>query len=271
MPLREAMIPVEDRGFQFGDSVYEVICAFRGEPFLLGEHLRRLRRSLHEIRLDPGARLDRIEPTIRRLVAESRYREALVYVQITRGRAPRGHAFPAHSRPAIVITVRRKKPIPWKDRSRGVRLMSEPDIRWSRCDIKSTQLLANVLMKQKALEAGAFEVLFFRPGGWITEGASTNFFSVHDGILFTHPTTSRLLPGVTRALVIELAKETGMIVQERAVRIAHTGQWNEAFITSTTSDVVPVVRIDDSVVGTGRPGPVARELYKAIVRRALGR
>ena len=268
MPLREAMIPVEDRGFQFGDSVYEVICAFRGEPFLLDRHIHRLRRSLREIRLDPGSRLDRIEHTIRSLVNKSRYREALVYVQITRGRAPRGHAFPAHSRPTVVVTVRRKKPVPGEVRSRGVPLVSEPDIRWGRCDIKSTQLLSNVLLKQKALEADAYEVLFFRPGGWITEGSSTNFFAVHKGVLFTHPATNRLLPGVTRALVIELAKEAGMIVRERAVRIDHIRRWTEAFITSTTSDVVPVVRIDDRVVGAGRPGPVARELYEAILQRA---
>ena len=269
MPLRQATVSVEDRGFQFGDSVYEVIVVYRGRPFLLDEHLRRLRRSLHEIRLDPGTRFDRIEPGIRRLLGACRFKEAVIYVQVTRGRAPRGHAFPERCRPTLVMTARRRHPLSREVRTLGVSLKSEPDIRWGRCDIKSTQLLANVLTKQKAVEAGVFEILFHRSGGLITEGTSTNFFAVNKGVLCTHPATDQLLPGVTRALVLDLAGEAGVKVRERAVRIGDIGRWSEAFITSTTSEIVPVVRIDDQVVGSGSPGPVALELHKALLKTAL--
>jgi len=260
-PHRAAQIHIEDRGYQFADGIYEVMAVRGGVPLNVEHHLTRLRRSLGELRIEgaPG------DGTLRTIVAEiirrNRLRDGIVYIQITRGVATRDHAFPMGAAPAIVVTARRMKGVPAEVRQSGVRVKLVPDIRWGRCDIKSVSLLANVLAKQAAREAGAFEAWLVDDQGLVTEGSSTNAWIVDgEGNLVTRQLDNAILSGVTRRVLKELLVETGRTVIERPFSVAEASGAREAFLTSTTSQVLPVVIIDDHPIGDGRPGPVTRDL-----------
>lgn len=270
LPADRAQLSALDRGFVFGDGVYEVWRVVNGRLFEAERHRERLERGLRELRIGPpdGADADGLRTIAERLLRENGLTDghATFYVEVTRGVAPRTHHFPpAGTRPTIFAYAAKLKPID-QDRRNGVRAITQRDVRWLRCDIKTVQLLPNVLAKQAALEAGAFEAIFIRDGV-ATEGTHSNLFAVLDGELRTHPADNLILPGITREVVLELAREQGMPVREEPVTEAELRRCEELFFSGTTTDVMPVVRVDDFVVGDGRPGRIAAALYKGLVAR----
>lgn len=254
MPLADAVVSVEDRGFQFGDGVYEVIRTYGGRPFHLNAHLARLERSAKAIDLPCPLSSAQWAERVAEGIRLAGYRECKVYLQLTRGPAPRDHIFPTAVHPTVVMTVRELHPLSDGLRS-GVSAITLPDFRWGRCDIKSIGLLANVLARQRAKDAGAFEAIFIRDGE-VTEGAVSNVMIVRGGILATSPEGEHILSGVTRGLVLELARKEGLAVQERPVSEAELRGADEVFLTGTTVEVLPVNRIDGIAIGSGRPGPI---------------
>lgn len=269
VPLAAASVPVEDRGLQFADSIYEVCAVLNGRLLDWPLHRARLERNLNALRIAPpmaGAALGLIA---RRVIAANRATEALLYIQVTRGTAKRDHSFSASARPTLIMTVR---PFDFAQRvaqqAKGVAVIGVADQRWGRCDIKSTGLLANVLAKQDARAAGAFEAWLVRDDGTVTEGGSTNAWIVDAaGAIVTHPQSPRILPGVMRGAVIEAAVAAGITVVERPFTLSEAHAAAEAFITSTTVPVLPVVAIDGESVGGGVPGPVTARLTTAIWAR----
>lgn len=265
MPLSRARVPVEDRGYQFGDGIYEVIRVAGGYPLFLDEHLGRMRGNARAL----GLPFFYTFPVWRRMIAEacrkSRFREARIYIQLTRGVAPRDHAGPRRLRPTVLVTVRRHVPVKGSVREKGVPVISIPDIRWGRCDIKTINLLPNVLAKQEARDRKVFEALFVRDG-CVLEGATSNLFAVLGGSLVTPPKGPRLLPGITRDVVISLAKAAGLRIKERSLALRELYRAQEVFLSGTTIDVLSVVKADGRRIGSGRPGPCARLLYGAFQR-----
>ena len=274
VPRERALVPVDDRGFLFGDGIYEVTRAVRGRLFEPERHARRLRRGVDGLRIAlPAGAEDELVTVAGRLLAENGLTdgEATVYVQVTRGAvAPRTHQFPPAGTPLTVYAGASRFTPPDAARGRGVGVVTHPDIRWGRCDLKTVNLLPNVLAKQAAVDAGAFEGVFVRDGV-VTEGAQTTAFAVIDGAVRTHPLSERILPSVTRAVVLELAAELGIPAREDAFTLDELrGRASEAFVASTTADVMPVVSVDGAPIGGGAPGPVARALGDALAAR-LGR
>jgi D-alanine transaminase len=269
VPSGEATISALDRGFVFGDGVYEVWRVARGRLFEAARHHARLARGLRELRIPapPESTLERITAIGERLLDENGLAgvEATLYVEITRGVAPRTHYFPpADTAPTMLAMASGFTPS--QARHRGTVVITQPDVRWLRCDLKTVQLLPNVLARQAATEAGASEAIFVRDGV-LTEGTHTTVFAVIDGVLRTHPANNLVLHGVTRDLVSELAAEAGIAVREQAITVGELPNVSELFLTGTTTDVTPVVRVDARPVGTGSPGPVARLLLDRLLER----
>ena len=265
MPLAEVRISPLDRGFLFGDSVYEVIRVYAGQPFLFDEHLRRLGHSLESIRIH-GIDLEQLRKRVLDTIAAGPFREATVYIQVTRGAAPRAHGFPNDATPFEFLYVREFEDPYVEARKQGVVVITTPDVRWDRCDIKSTNLLANVLAMQAAKEAGATEALFFLPDGTITEGTHTSFFGVLGGKLLTAPQSPAILPGITRSLILRIAAEQEIPVREQTLRLQDLPRVSELFLTGTTSEVLPIVKVDQCVIGEGAPGEVTRRLQRGYER-----
>lgn len=266
LPRSAAVIPVEDRGFAFGDGVYEVWRVVQGRLFESERHLARLAFGLSELRiaLPDLVQIDELTAVAERLLAESGLTdgEATLYVEITRGVAPRTHQFPSPApAPTVYATVNRFKPAD-DIRARGASCITVPDIRWLRCDIKTVQLLPNVMARQAAAERNALEAIMIRDGV-VTEGSHTNVVGVLDGVIRTHPTNHLILPGVTRAVVLDLARSLGMSVVEEALTEQHLTAIDELFLVGTTTDVMPIIRVNDRDVGSGAPGPVATRLVRA--------
>ncbi|HSM35337.1 MAG TPA: aminotransferase class IV [Longimicrobiales bacterium] len=265
----DARVSVADRGFLFADGVYEVVRVYDGRMVFLEEHLERLRRGLSELTIDwDGA--GGLETIARRLLAENGLErsDATLYVQVTRG-APRrrSHTFPEGVRPTVYAAAQ-AYPRHAAERYRdGVGALLVDDQRWKRRDIKSIALLPNVLANQRAHENGAFEALFVE-GGCLLEGSHSNLFAVEDGVAITHPTTTEILPGITRAVVLGLAADVGVEVREEPIPADRLGAFSELFLTGTTTEVMPVTRVDGAPVGDGRPGPVARALQAAYLAHA---
>jgi D-alanine transaminase len=265
-----ARIPVDDRGFVFADGVYEVIRVYDGHPFLMEPHLQRLRAGLAALRI--AADVDGLPGVAERLLDENRLHrgDATIYIQVTRGAAPRKHAFPTPPVPPTVYVA--AKPFAQHAPAlfdRGVAAIAVPDTRWSRCDIKSIALLPNVLANQQAHEAGAFEALFVRDGALI-EGSHSNLFGVIDGELRTYPECNYILGGITRNLVIALARDEGIPVREAPLYWDRIGDVAELFLSGTTTDVMPVTTLDGRPVGDGRPGKITRQLLAAYRAFAAG-
>jgi len=265
VPHGEAAVHVEDRGLQFADSVYEVVAVVDGRPVDEEGHMVRLGRSLAELRIGwPVA--DRVlRSVVREVIAQNRLTDGIVYMQVTRGVAKRDHAFPAGVRPGLIVTGRAVDRAAIERRAeQGIAIRTMPDQRWARRDIKATALLPNVLAKQAAREAGAFEAWLVDRDGYVTEGASTNAWIVtQDGVVVTRQRTHDILWGVTRATVIETAQKLQMRIEERPFTVDEAQAAAEAFITAATVQVLPVVTIDGIPVGAGRPGPMARSLRAA--------
>jgi D-alanine transaminase len=271
VPLAEAKVSVLDRGFLFGDAVYEVLRVYDRKPWLLAEHFRRLAASLEAVRI-LGIDLDRLRGRLLETIAAGPFREAMAYLQITRGAAPRAHPFPEKAMPLEFLYVAEFHDPYAEARRTGAAVVTQPDVRWDRCDIKSTNLLGNVLAMQAAKEAGCLEALLYLPDGTLTEGTHTSFFGVLDGSVLTAPNSNAILPGITRSLVLRLAARAGIPVREQVLRRDELARVSELFLTGTTSEVLPVVRVDGRPVGDGKPGPVARrlqEVYREAVREFL--
>lgn len=273
MPRSSATIAVDDRGFLFGDGVYEVARAYRGRLFALDRHLARLSRGLRAIEIaPPDGGVDSLAPVIERLLAENGLSEsdATVYLQITRGAAARTHHFPPAGTAPTVYGFASALTVAVQAQTDGGSAITMPDIRWARCDIKSVNLLPNVLAKQAAVAAGVTETIFVRDSA-ITEGSHTNVFAVLQGELRTYPECNYILSGVTREVVLELAAELGIPVRESPVFVHDIAAASEVMLTGTTLDVTPLVTVDGRAIGDGRPGPVARALQKALALRTGGR
>ena len=256
LPHGAASVHIEDRGYQFADGVYEVI-AVRGSGLIDGEwHMERLQGSLSELRIDMPMSSAALFVVLQETVRRNRVSSGIVYLQVSRGVARRDHPFPNPAvRPALVVTARRTPPAPAKIVEEGVAVISQPDIRWQRCDIKAIALLPNVLVKQAARSQGAFEAWQVDDAGFVTEGGSTNAWIINEeGALVTRPPENAILNGITRRRLIALAKSQGIKVEERAFSLAEAKSAREAFLTSTTAFVTPVVQIDETTLGNGRPG-----------------
>ena len=269
-----ASVHIEDRGYQFADGVYEVIALAGGRFVDLDLHLTRLDRSLGELRIDRPMSDRALTLVLGNLAKRNGIRDGSVYLQITRGVAPRDFAFPVDAVPQIVATARRVRPVSPAALAEGVKAITIPDLRWARCDIKSVALLPAAMGKQAAREAGAYEAWQYDRDGFITEGTSSNAWIVtRDGELVTRPASHAILNGITRLVVIELAKAAGLRFVERpfSVEEAHTAR--EAFVTSTTSFVMPITQLDEFTIGNGKPGAFAsqlREHYLAHMARIAG-
>ncbi len=262
MPLSEAMVPALDRGFLFGDGVYEALRVYAGKPWLEEDHFARFARSLEEIRIR-GVDLDRMRVQMRETIAAGPFREALVYLQVTRGSAPRLHAFPSGIKPRELLWVSEIGDPYVGKRDVGVTVSLQPDLRWKRCDIKSLNLLGNVLANQAAKEVGAVEAVLYLSDGTLTEASHSSFFGVLDGVIRTAPCNPEILPGVTRKLILDLAAQVGVKVVETPLHRDDLGRVSELFLSGTSMEVCPIVRVDSQVIGEGKPGPVAKRLQQA--------
>lgn len=262
LPHRSALVHVEDRGYQFSDGVYEVIATVGGRLVDEEAHLDRLDRSLAALQMRWPMSRTALRAVLREFIRRNRLTGfGAVYLQITRGVAPRNHAFPKGVDPVLVMTAKSLPPFDMTAARRGVRVITLHDDRWRRPDIKSVSLLPNVLAKQRAIEAGAFEAWLVDDRGLITEGTASNAWIVTGaGELLTHSADRAILNGITRCAVLELAAAHGVRFVERAFGVEEAKTASEAFLTSTTSWVKPVVRIDDALVGEGRIGPVSERL-----------
>jgi D-alanine transaminase len=254
LPHRGASVHIEDRGYQFADGVYEVIAVHRGQLVDEEGHLVRLDRSLRELRIQWPVAPSVLPVLMREVIARNHVVNGIVYVQVTRGVSRREHAFPVGARPALVITTRHQSLVHPKAKS-GVEVITVPDIRWQRRDIKAVSLLPNVLAKQQAKEMGAYEAWQVDEDGFVTEGSSTNAWIVTKaGEIVTRDASNFILNGITRLAVIRLAKEAQMKIVERPFTVEEAQDAAEAFLTSTTSFVLPIVRIDGKDIGEGEPG-----------------
>lgn len=271
-PLGQAVVHVEDRGFQFADGVYEVWSVFDGGLADYQGHMDRLDRSLDELRIARPMTRAALTAVLRETIRRNRVRDGLVYLQVTRGTARRDHAFPNPPvPPSVIVTAKTVDPRTGEAKARkGVAVITRPDDRWGRCDIKTVGLLPNALAKQAAREAGAAETWFVDALGLITEGASTNAWIVdQDGVLLTRDTNANILRGITRKSLIGLAREAGIETAERPFSVEDVKAAREAFFTAASAFVTPVVSIDGCRIGDGVPGPVAtrlRSLYLELAR-----
>jgi D-alanine transaminase len=271
VPHREASVHVEDRGYQFADGVYEVIAVADGRLIDAGPHLERLERSLRELRIAPPMARKPLEQVMREVIRRNGVDNGIIYIQMSRGVAPRDHAFPVKPKTQVVMTSRRSRPQPARIAEEGVKAITLPDIRWKRCDIKSVSLLPNILAKQKAKEEGAYEAWLVDANGMVTEGSSTNAWIVtRDGQLVTRSIENAILAGITRGAVLQLAREEGLSLVERPFSVNEAKAAREAFVTSTSSYVTPVTQIDDQVIANGRPGSISLKLRDRYMRYMAG-
>lgn len=271
LPLRQAMVHVEDRGYQFGDAVYEVCEVRQGRLIDKRRHLARLRRSLGELQIKPPMSEAALSVVLREVVARNRIGYGIVYLQVSRGVARRDHGFPSPEvEPSVVVTAR-----PLNARrnealaAAGIAVISVPDNRWGRVDIKTTGLLPNVLARQAAIAQGARDAWFVDKDGRVTEAASANAWIVTEaGRVVTRPADQAILKGITRTVLFDVVKAQGLAVDERAFTLAEAYAAREAFVTAASQIVLPVVRIDGHVIGDGKPGPLATALRRAFHRFA---
>jgi D-alanine transaminase len=272
LPQRDASVNIEDRGYQFADGVYEVVHLHNGRFIDEDRHLDRLDRSLRELRLPAPMARPALRAVLREVARRNRVREGLLYMQVTRGVARRDHPFPTRSTaPAIVVTIRRIPSYPTDVAKWTATAITHPDERWARCDIKSTALLPNVLAKQAAREKGAVEAILFDRDGMVTEGSSTSVWIVdRNGVLRTRPLGNEILPGCTRAALAAELREHGIPFEESRFSVHDLKQSREAFLTSASSFVKPIVRIDGEPVGDGSVGPVVQELFALFARHVTG-
>lgn len=261
VPHNEALVHIDDRGYQFADSIYEVIMVI-GRKLIDGkEHFERLKHSLSSLSIPLPMPLSSLESAIHQLLRKNKRQDGMLYIQITRGTARRNHAFPNDTKPNFIMTISPLKSLSGKERSEGVSVVTADDIRWARRDIKSTNLLPNVLAKQKASEEKAKEAWLVGRDGIVAEGSSSNAYIVDTkNTIITHPKNTNILSGVTRNSVLKLARKAGIKVTERPFSLKEAFAASEAFMTGTASHVTPIVHIDNKKIGDGNPGVVTKKL-----------
>jgi len=268
----EAVVHIEDRGFQFADGVYEVWSVFDGKLADFEGHMTRLHRSLSALRIEIPMSAAALGVVLRETIRRNRVRDGLVYLQVTRGTASRDHAFPADIAPSVVVTAKRLDLAKGQTMAaKGAAGVTQPDIRWGRCDIKTVGLLPNVLAKQAARERGAYECLMYDEMGLVTEGSSTNAWIVdEDGRLRTRDTQANILRGVTREAILKLVQAEDIELDERPFSVEEAKRAREVFVTAASAFVMPLVSLDGVKIGDGKPGPIAtrlREVYLEQTRR----
>lgn len=259
--LAKAQCALQDRGYFFGDGIYEVIRVYEGQPFAVEYHLERFAKSATAIRLPMNHELSLLKTLILTLLEKADIPEAEIYMHLTRGIAPRQHAFPSGSEPVLVITISQVRKIDPSIRSQGIKAITLPDDRWAHCDIKSLNLLPNILAKQTAREKGAYEAIFIRSDGKVSEGSSSNVFALIANTLVTPLADEHILNGVTRRLCLELAGKKGFLVQERNMDLSELLEAKEIFITSTTMEIIPLINLNGKSISDEKPGSVTKTLY----------
>ncbi len=262
LPKKQARVSPDDRGFYFADGVYEVIRTYSGKLFRLEDHLARFKKSIAAVQIEPPD-FAAIAKTAYELLKKNglEQTDAFIYIQITRGVGQRNLLFPpSEIIPTLYISVVPIVP-PTTEWENGILAITVPDIRWQRCDIKSIALLPNVLAREQAARLGASEAIFVRDGS-LTEGTHTNLFGIKDGTVFTHPLNNHILPGVTRQVVLELCHKLNLPVVETPIPEGEIARFEEFFVTSTTWEIVPVIKINDIQIGRGKPGPITRHLQE---------
>ena len=265
-PLAEAVVSVEDRGYQFADGVYEVVATYGGRPYALEPHLARLQGNLEALHLPLDIREYGLKAKLMEGVERSGFGETLIYIQVTRGVAPRRHEFPAVPVvPTVVMTFKELRRLPHDLYDCGVEVISTEDLRWKRCDIKSIALLPNILAKQAAAQVGAFEALLVDAEGRVTEGASTSAFRIQAGRLYTTPIGPHILPSITRGILLDLARKLGIPIDEEFCTLEQFKAADEVFLAGTTTEAMPVVQIDTAVIGDGTPGTITRQIRAAFL------
>lgn len=254
-------VSVNDRGYVFGDGVYEVIKVYDGALYTAKEHLERLLESAEKIRVSMSYTLDELLEIVQKLQSDNQISVGHIYIQVTRGVAPRAHHFPEDSVPVMIgYAVENARPL--EILQQGAAMKSVEDMRWLRCDIKSLNLLGNVMAKQEAFDHGCQEALFVRDG-LVREGSSSNAFGIKDGILYTHPANNFILNGITRRVVLQIAENLAIPVKEEEFTLLQALDMDEFFYTSTNAEITPVVTIDQQPIGQGVPGPLTRKLQTA--------
>jgi D-alanine transaminase len=273
LPLQDASVPVMDRGFLFGDGVYEVIPVYAGKLFRLDQHLKRLGNSLAAIRIENPLSSADWQSMLHELVSRNAEPDQAVYLQVTRGvAAKRDHAFPPDCIPTVFAMSTAMPPPADIDKISGATAVTFPDIRWKLCNIKAITLLPNVMLRQQAIDAGAAEAILIREG-YAVEGAASNLFIVKDGMLITPPNSPTLLPGVTRDLIIELAANHAVAFREADISEAELFSADEIWLSSSTREISPVTLLDETVISNGKPGPIWKQMIslyqdcKSAIRR----
>jgi D-alanine transaminase len=259
MPLAEAKIPVLDRGFVFGDGVYELVPVYSRKPFRLDAHLRRLQASLDGIRLDNPHAADVWRDLILRLIELQDFADQSLYIQVTRGVAPRDHAFPQDVLPTVFMLAQPLVTATAVQKAAGVCAVTAIDNRWLRCNIKAISLLPNILLRQQAVDAGCAETVMLRDG-FLSEGAASNIFVVKEGVLLAPPPSNLMLTGITYDVVLELAASHGIPHEVRAISESEVRSADELWMTSSTKEIMPIVKLDGVAVGAGVPGPLAQRM-----------
>ena len=262
--LDQATVSIEDRGFQFGDSIYEVIKLYDGELFALEEHLKRMLTGIEEIGINLDYNIEELKEICQKVVAKNaknpKVESGSLYIQITRGEAPRNHSFASDLAPTIIMYLLPAKSLDNQLRKEGVKAITVPDQRWDLCNVKSTNLLPNILSKQTAKQKNVKEAILVNEEDIVTEGSSSNVFIVKDGIIKTHPATQIILGGITRDLVLALATNNFSVAAEKFTR-EDLYQADEVFITSTTKEVLGVVEVDNKIISNGKVGEITKELH----------
>lgn len=259
---RDNIVNIEDRAYQFGDGIYEVIGVYGGKPFLLDEHMERLQRSAREIQLSLPYTVEQLKHLLMQLVDTNELIEGIIYMQVSRGIASREHFFPdKHVKPVTVAYTRAEERMSDTE-DRGATAVLVEDIRWLRCDIKTLNLLPNALAKQTAVENNAIEAILHR-GETVTEASASNVFIVKDGALFTHPANNYILNGITRKQVIQLCHSLGIQVHEERFTVETMLQADEVFVTATKLDIIPILKIDHHPIGKETPGEMTQKLLQA--------
>lgn len=262
LELADAKVSLEDRGYLLGDGVYEVIRVYNGCAFYLDAHLERLKKSAEAVRMTIPCSFDEIAAVAKELIAKSGYSDAYVYMQLTRGSAARDHLFPADAEPGMVMYVRPLQPLKTLEEVTAASCVTLPDERWMNCHIKTINLLPNLLARQKASEAGAVEAIMYRPGDIVTEGTRSNIFAVIGGVVRTHPESNLILSGITRQIVVGLLADRKLKFSETAFTLDELKTASEAWLTSTTLEVNPIGKIDQTPLNQPVPGPVTTDLMK---------
>lgn len=265
---RKNIIDAEDRGYQFGDGIYEVIGVYEGKPFMLEEHMERLQRSAREIRLTLPYEICKLKSKLLELVDVNELYEGIIYMQISRGIASREHYFPTPDVSPVTVAYTREEARMTDKEDEGAKAVLTEDIRWLRCDIKTLNLLPNALAKQEAVENNAIEAILYR-GNVVTEASASNVFIAKDGEVFTHPADNYILNGITRRKILQICESLGIKVREETFTAQELLQADEVFVSATKLDIIPILEVDDHVIGTGKPGELTHRILYAF-RLAIG-